>query len=92
MDWGALLKQLIPLGISIAESVHPLPNSGAQKLATATTFVQMGLGLASAAGAIPPKVATSINDVTQAINQQVAVDNAKQGVAKIGRGPSTIPQ
>lgn len=83
MDWGALLKQLIPLGITIAESVHPLPNSGAQKLATATTFVQLGLGLASAAGAIPPATATNINLITDTINQSVAHLNNTTGVPKL---------
>lgn len=89
MDWGKLLSQLVPLGISIAETIHPLNGSGAQKLSTATTFVQMGLGLATAAGAVPPGKAT---DVVAAINAAVSAANAAGGVPKIPHGPSTTPQ
>ncbi len=83
MNWLALVQALAPVAISIAESVHPLPNSGKQKLATATTLVTLGLGVASAAGSIPPEAATDVRAVTTIINQQVAQLNNTSGVPKL---------
>lgn len=82
MNLAALLQALIPLGIQVAESIHPLGDSGHKKLATATTLVQTGLGLAVASGAIPA-AATNAIDIATSINQAVAKANAAGGVPKI---------
>jgi len=82
MDIAKLLAALIPLGIQIAEAIHPLSNSGHQKLATATTLVQTGLGLAVASGAVSGSAATAV-DIASQINGAVAKANAAGGVPKL---------
>lgn len=78
-----LLQALIPLGMTVAETIHPLGQSGHQKLATATTLVQTGLGLAVASGAISGAAANAV-DVAAKINVAVAEANRQgQGVPKL---------
>lgn len=86
MGIANLLAALIPLGIKIAETIHPMSNSGRQKLTTATTLVQTGLGLAVASGAIPASAATAV-DIAGKINQAVADANAAGGVPTLPQAP-----
>lgn len=83
MDWIKLLQLLVPVAVTVAESIHPLGENGKTKLATATTFVQMGLGMAAAAGAIPPGVAIQTKPIVDAINANVAQQNKAGGVKPI---------
>lgn len=77
-----LLAALIPLGMQVAETIHPLSGSGHAKLATATTLVQTGIGLAVAAGAVPSAAATAV-DIAGQISAAVAQANASGGVPKL---------
>lgn len=79
---AALIEALVPLGIKLAETIHPLSDSGHQKLATATTMVQVGLGLAASAGAVPAGAANAF-DIAGQINEAVAAANRKGGVEKL---------
>lgn len=83
MNWLALIGPLIQASIQLAEAIHPLPLSGKQKLTTAATIVQTGLGMAAAAGALPPGVAVNGAAITQAINDAVTGANATGGVKPI---------
>jgi len=80
MNWLQLIGPLISAAIQLAEAIHPISGSGKQKLATAATLVQTGLGVAAAAGVVPPGVATDGEAITQAINDAVASANAQGGV------------
>lgn len=80
MDWLKLIQALVPVAVTVAQSIHPISGSGAARLATATTLVQTGLGLAAGAGAIPPQVALDASSVVTEINKHVAALNAAGGV------------
>lgn len=80
MNWLKLIQALVPVAVSVAESIHPLGGSGKAKLAAATTLVQTGLGMAAAAGAIPADVAIQVAPIVDAINQHVAAANEVGGV------------
>jgi len=82
MDIAKLLAALIPLGMQLAETIHPLSQSGHAKLATATTLVQTGLGLAVATGAVSGSAANAV-DIASTINNAVAIANAGGGVPLI---------
>ena len=82
MNWLKLIQQLVPAAIGVAEAIHPMSGSGAQKLATATTIVQTALGVAAGVGVIPPSIATDGTAITAAINKAVAHANSTGGVVK----------
>ncbi len=82
MDIAKLLLALIPTAIQFAEAIHPLSGSGHAKLATATTIVQAGLGLAVASGAVSGAAANAV-DIASQINSAVAKANATGGVPKL---------
>jgi len=84
MDWLKLIQALVPVAVTVAESIHPLGGSGAAKLSAATTIVQTGLGIAAGAGAIPPQVAIDTATIVSQINQHVAAANAAGGVSTVG--------
>ncbi len=52
MNWLALIQNLVPVAITIAQQVHGA-KSGPQKLTAAATIIQTALGIAVAAGALP---------------------------------------
>jgi len=85
MDWGALFKVLVPVAVSLAETIHAR-GENAKKLQTATSLVQTGLLIAAGAGAIPASIATDGTKIVQAINDHVADQNANaDGVQPIGK-------
>jgi hypothetical protein len=87
MDWKkvlSLIQALVPVAVSVAETVHPLSGSGKAKLTTAVTLVQTGLGVAAAAGAIPPEAALQIAPIVEAVNTHVEELN------KTGAGVKTL--
>lgn len=83
MDWMKLIQLLVPVAVTVAETIHPMGGSGQAKLATATTLVQMGVGMAAGAGAIPAHVATDVTEIVNAINKHVAAANITGGVKPV---------
>ncbi len=83
MNWLDIVKAFAPVAIQFAESAHPLPGSGKQKLATAAGVINTVLTIAAASGAIPPQTASDAMAVTTIINQNVAQLNNTSGVPKL---------
>lgn len=71
MNWLALIQALVPVGVQIAQQIHPQRGVGLNKAATVLAMVQPILAIAAATGAIPAGAATNTALVMDRISQEV---------------------
>ncbi len=81
MNWLALIQNLVPVAITIAQQVHGA-RTGPQKLTTAATIIQTALGLAVAAGTLP------ITDVPPADLLHAHISNVVSSMKASGELPN----
>lgn len=72
MNWLTLIQALVPVGIQVAQALHPDRGQGAAKAATVLAMAQPILAIAAATGAIPAEHALDTAAVLTAISKEVA--------------------
>ncbi len=76
MNWLALINLLIPVGVQIAQAVHPDRGKGLEKAATVLAMAQPILAIAAATGVIPADKATDTATIMAHISAEVAKQKA----------------
>lgn len=71
MNWLALIQALVPVGVQLAQQIHPGRGVGLAKAATVLAMAQPILAIAAATGAIPADKATDSAAIMAHISAEV---------------------